>query len=265
MIEITDIDTLHRYLGQSSLVLLDFWAPTCAPCLAMLPLLQQIERQHQDVLLLSVNADMHPTLAQGCQVRSLPTLIVYANGSEKKRITGVTGESHILAALAPLRRDHLDEEELIATLSSWRQTPLMARTEQTETIYQQLRRLDARLSQLPQRGDIRALLLHGYLDLWLLQYDPSAVAADIARLQQVPDFSWLRAPDVQQACARAIQVVQQPGTEADYVAEAERCLQRLLQNPNDEDARQQLIPLLDLITDRAVAQQLRRRLHQLLR
>ena len=265
MIEITDIDTLHRHLGQSPLVLLDFWGPTCAPCLAMLPLLQQIERQHPDVLLLSINADAHPVLAEGCQVRSLPTLIVYANGDEKKRITGVTGESHILAVLAPLQRDHLGEEELIATLSGWRQIPLMARTQKTETIYQQLRRLDARLSQVPQRGDIRALLLHGYLDLWLLQYERPAVAADIARLQQVEDFSWLRAPEVQQACARTVQVMQQPGNEPDYVADAERCLQRLLQNHNDDDARQQLIPLLDLIADRAVAQQLRRRLHQLLR
>jgi thioredoxin 1 len=77
-------ETFNAIVLQASLpVLLDFWAPWCAPCLALGHVIEQIIPEYADkVLVVKVNADENPDLCRQHGLRSLPRLSLYKEGQE---------------------------------------------------------------------------------------------------------------------------------------------------------------------------------------
>ncbi len=65
-------------------VLLDFWAPWCAPCRMVMPVVEEIARENEHVKVGKINIDEEPELANRFKVYSIPTLVVMQHG----RITG---------------------------------------------------------------------------------------------------------------------------------------------------------------------------------
>jgi thioredoxin-like negative regulator of GroEL len=77
-------DTFDALVAQATLpVLLDFWAPWCAPCIALGRVLEQIMPDYADRLqLVKVNADENPVLCKKHRLRTLPRLSLYRDGEE---------------------------------------------------------------------------------------------------------------------------------------------------------------------------------------
>lgn len=70
-------------------VLADFWAPWCAPCRMVAPVVERIATDLAGRLKVAkVNTDETPELGNRFNVRGIPTLILFENGREKDRITG---------------------------------------------------------------------------------------------------------------------------------------------------------------------------------
>ena len=70
-------------------VVVDVWAPWCAPCRALQPMLEQTRQEFAGrVDVLELNADEAPDVARALNVFALPTLLVFANGQEITRRVG---------------------------------------------------------------------------------------------------------------------------------------------------------------------------------
>jgi len=81
-------------------VLLDLWAPWCAPCRAIAPALERIAEQYAGrATVAKVNIDDSPEVARRLGVSSIPTLIVFDGGSEAARLIGVQSEPALARAL----------------------------------------------------------------------------------------------------------------------------------------------------------------------
>lgn len=71
-------------------VVVDFWAPWCGPCRAAAPILDQVGRaQAGRLVVLKVNTDEHPQPSAQLGIRGIPTFIVFRDGREVARQSGV--------------------------------------------------------------------------------------------------------------------------------------------------------------------------------
>lgn len=82
-------------IGSSKPVLLDFWAPWCAPCRMVAPIVEQIAAEREDVLVGKINVDEEMALASQFGVVSIPTLVVVKNGVVTDQAVGYMPKSEI--------------------------------------------------------------------------------------------------------------------------------------------------------------------------
>ncbi len=97
---VTDADFTEAVSGDKP-VLVDFWAEWCGPCRMIAPVLEQVAAEHGDRLTIAkLNVDDNPQTAMDHDVMSIPTLILFQDGVEKKRIVGARPKEALLSDLA---------------------------------------------------------------------------------------------------------------------------------------------------------------------
>lgn len=79
-------------------VVVDFWAPWCAPCKQLMPILDDAAETYAgEVVVAKVNADENPAIIGKYHVRGLPTVILFSGGEERERFAGLQTKSRIAA------------------------------------------------------------------------------------------------------------------------------------------------------------------------
>jgi thioredoxin 2 len=98
-IETPDPAAFDTAVAQSSLpVVVDFWAPWCAPCRMVAPELAQVAKRNAGrYLVLKVNTDALPDLGERFGIRSIPTMAVFTGGREAGRTAGARPAAEIEA------------------------------------------------------------------------------------------------------------------------------------------------------------------------
>ncbi len=90
-----------KQMTAGGLILVDFWASWCGPCKLVAPILNEIaEEQRGKLRIGKVNVDNQQALAAKFKVRNIPTLILFRNGKEVKRIVGAKTKKGLLLEIA---------------------------------------------------------------------------------------------------------------------------------------------------------------------
>jgi thioredoxin 1 len=93
--EVTDETFAAHVLEADRPVVVDFWAPWCGPCTAVGRALEELESAHGErVGFATVNIDEQPLRAADHRVLSLPTVILFADGTAQRTVVGARSRSH---------------------------------------------------------------------------------------------------------------------------------------------------------------------------
>jgi thioredoxin 1 len=80
-----DAGTFDEAIGAGPL-LVDFWAPWCRPCLALEPILEQLQDR---VPVARLNIDEHPSISARYEILSIPTVMLFADGEPRGTVVGL--------------------------------------------------------------------------------------------------------------------------------------------------------------------------------
>ncbi len=90
MNDVTEATFEESVLKADGPVLVDFWAPWCAPCKAISPILEEISEHYGNKLqIFKLNTDENMQLPGQFGIRGIPTLILFKNGEPVEKIVGV--------------------------------------------------------------------------------------------------------------------------------------------------------------------------------
>ena len=83
------------FIRKNRIAVIDFWAPWCMPCLALSPVLEELENEFDGVAFAKVNVDRNVDLARQFGIMSIPTIIIFVNGKEADRIIGLVSKEEL--------------------------------------------------------------------------------------------------------------------------------------------------------------------------
>ena len=85
----------HEVLKSEIPVMVDSWAPWCGPCRAVVPIVEEIAQEREDIAVGKINVDEEVELAMEFGVASIPTLVVVEHGEVMNKAIGYMPKAEI--------------------------------------------------------------------------------------------------------------------------------------------------------------------------
>ncbi|MCL5877845.1 MAG: thioredoxin [Candidatus Bathyarchaeota archaeon] len=97
---VTD-SNFEQTIKTNKFVLVDFWANWCGPCRALAPTIAEVAKEYSGkILVAKLDVDENPVTAEKFQVFSIPTMILFKDGTEIDRLVGLCPKNRITDTLA---------------------------------------------------------------------------------------------------------------------------------------------------------------------
>jgi thioredoxin 1 len=101
VLEVTDLTFPEAVLAADRPVLVDFWAPWCAPCRIVSPIVEQLGEELADRMRTAkLDIDQNAATASRYAIFSIPTLVLFKDGREAERFVGLRPKQELAAKLA---------------------------------------------------------------------------------------------------------------------------------------------------------------------
>ena len=90
----------HEVLKSPTPLLIDFWAPWCAPCRAIAPIVEELSVTYAGKLkVVKMNVDDNPKTPSRYGVRGIPNLILFEGGEVKEQIVGAVPKAQLVKVI----------------------------------------------------------------------------------------------------------------------------------------------------------------------
>lgn len=84
---------------QKGVVIVDFWATWCRPCIMQAPIIEELAKEMPSVKFGKVDVDKNRSIATKYSINSIPTMIIFKNGIKVKTIVGLNTKQSIKSTL----------------------------------------------------------------------------------------------------------------------------------------------------------------------
>ena len=90
-----NFEQASQFLWNAGLpILVDFYSPTCGPCLAMHPIVESLaQRRAGEIMVVRINVDYNPQIGAQFGIQGVPTFLILHKGQERGRTTGAIPEA----------------------------------------------------------------------------------------------------------------------------------------------------------------------------
>ncbi len=100
VLELADDGFAAEVEDKDGLVVVDFWAPWCAPCRMVAPIVEQLAEEYEGrVRFVKVNVDEAPGVASRYGIRSIPTLGIFRDGEAINGVVGAVPKQVLIQAI----------------------------------------------------------------------------------------------------------------------------------------------------------------------
>ncbi len=99
VLEVTDATFEGDVLKAEKPVIVDFWAPWCAPCRRISPILEQLSEEREDVEFVKMNVDDNPQTAMSYSIASIPTIARFESGQVTQQAIGALPKNQLSSQL----------------------------------------------------------------------------------------------------------------------------------------------------------------------
>jgi thioredoxin 1 len=90
-------ESFDKLVKENKIIIFDFWASWCSPCLQIAPFLEEISEEMKDIKIAKHNLDEEPNKPTVHGVRGIPTMILFKDGELKSTKVGATPKSDIVS------------------------------------------------------------------------------------------------------------------------------------------------------------------------
>jgi thioredoxin 1 len=96
---VNDQNFQQEVIQSSRPVLVDFWAEWCGPCRSIAPALEQLAEQYDGVAIRKLNVDDNPQVTGDLGIRSIPTLMLFQDGTLMETLVGSQSRGNLEAMI----------------------------------------------------------------------------------------------------------------------------------------------------------------------